>query len=114
MPIVWADCISGRAGLGVAEEQQLGRRQSEADLRRPRRMIDAGEDGHALGPDRRLEPVHRVLWAETARQRDQSLGSHLAMLPGSGASPVPTLREAERRSNPGYRAPVDCFAFGAQ
>ena len=55
-----------RAAAGVAENDELSRRQFQPSFRRACGMIDSGEDLHALEANLCFQSLHRLLWTEVA------------------------------------------------
>src|SRR5258707_503531 len=73
-------CLSripkGPPVVSETDDRSLSRRQRGAIPGHHRRMIDAGEDRHAIVAHRRRQPVHRLLRTGAARQGDQSVGCY--------------------------------------
>ena len=65
-----------RAGLRATEYEKLRRPQRHSCRGGSGVVIDAGENGHALGPYLGLERVHRFLRSEGARNSLQSVRRH--------------------------------------
>src|SRR5258708_3640629 len=64
------------AALGVAEDEELGRPQRQADRGGSGRVVDSGEHGHAKRFDFGLQPIHGLLRTEVARYSRQTTRRH--------------------------------------